>query len=165
MLLGDALERGVRRPNSLLPRNRRLEPIPASGDRPGHAFASVQLMKAQSAFVAHPALVDIDISSRDHPEYCSVAMIDPDIAAGRASPADGIRAQQEPDSAFEPEIARRQGAHRTDVYDVPGVWICKRLILDRAYLDVIASPKELHLAGARNIIEKANTSRTQNAAL
>src|SRR5262245_57272128 len=115
-------------------------------------------MEAQAALVAHPALVDFDISPRDHPEYCSIAMIDPDIAAGRTSSADGIGAQQEPDSAFEPEIPGGQGAHRTDIYNIPGVWVCKRLILDRTYLDVIASAKELHIAGAGNIIEEANTT-------
>src|SRR5262249_49959980 len=165
ILLGNALEVAVGRQYSLLPRNRRLEPVPAFGQRSGHSLALLKLAEAQPALIAHPALVDLDVSPRDHPEYCPIAVIDPDVTAGRASAADGIGAQQKPDSALESEIPRGQSAHRADIDDIPGVWICERLIVDRAYFDMIAAPKELDLTSTGNIDEKANASRTQDAAL
>jgi hypothetical protein len=115
-------------------------------------------MEAQPAFVAHPALVYIDIAPRDHSKDRAIPMIDSDVTAGRAPTAYRIGAEQKPDPAFESEIARGKGTYRADVDDVAGIRIGQRLILDRAYFNMITPPKELHLAGSSHVLKEANTS-------
>jgi hypothetical protein len=72
---------------------------------------------------------------------------------------------QKPHTALESEIARRQRSNRTDIYDVPGIRIVERPILERSNRNVIAASEKLHLPGLGNVIEESYASRTQNASL
>src|SRR5258708_7073128 len=120
-------------------------------------------MKTMAALVAQPALVNLGIAPRLQTEKRTVAMVDANVASGRATATDRIRRMQKPDARLESKIVRGQGSNRTDLRDVAGVGIREFLIVDGADAHVIAPPKELQLAGMGDFLEETDAARTLHA--
>ena len=82
--------------------------------------------------VAHPGLVDVDVAARPQAVDLAVALVDVDVAAGRAPGADRVGGLQEPDAHLEAEVVGEQRAHRADVGQVAGVVVGDGPVLEGA---------------------------------
>ncbi len=99
------------------------------------------------------------------PRIKTRVVVDFNIAAPAASRADGICAAQEPDAAFETEIAVRQGADRADIGDIAGIGIGKLDTRENVYFAAMSPVHHPQFRGLGNLARKTDAASTQDAAL
>ena len=144
----------------------------------GAGVATFHRMEAQPAFIAQPALVDVDIAPADRSVDlavgCGVAgnaathrasrMIDAQIAAGAAAAADRAGSLEKPDAHLESKIRAGQRANRTDIDDIAGIWIVERLIAVNGDFRSVSAIQDDDLAGLRHVARESDAARAEDAA-
>src|SRR5919108_573050 len=121
-------------------------------------------MKAVAPFIADPVAVDGFVYPRLEARDAILIRFHADIAAGAAARANGRRLLQVPDAHFEPEIAIRQRAYRTDVIDIGGQGIVEYPIRKDGDGGMIAAIDDRQLIRVRDFLQKTNAAGTFDAA-
>ena len=141
------------------------QPAAAADARARDALGDADLLVERAARVAQPRLVDVGVAPRPQPLHLAVALVDEDVAAGRAARADRLVLLQEPDPHLEAEVVGQQRAHRADVGQVAGVVVLDRAAVEGRDLGVVAAVHELQRVRARHLVLEAQAARAQHAAL
>src|SRR2546423_897096 len=135
-------------------------------------------MKAQPAFVAKPAFIDLHVASAnrpinlafarripwDAPTRCASRMINPQVASRAASGANGSRPVQEPRPDLEPEIRTGKCADRTHIDDVAGVRVIEGTFAVNRDFRCVSAIENHDFVRFGYIAREADAARTKNAA-
>src|ERR1051325_5660606 len=141
------------------------EPIADQNTRLEQPVFRGDVIEVEPPVVAHPARVHVIVLARGLPVNHILARADDRVATGRAAGADTFRFLQEPDPHLETEIGRGQRTDGANVDRVQRVIVFERPIGMRGEDGVTAAIDKPEYVVVHNFLAKADTPRTQNAAL